>query len=308
MKAIVTGATGMIGWNLIKYLTGQGMEVLAIVNPLSKRKGCIPKHKCVTIIECDLSNLMSIELDDVYDQFYHLGWKGTYGESREDLYLQEQNIREALIAVDFAAKAGCKVFVGAGSQAEYGANYNEKLNGSLPARPESGYGIGKYTAGIMTRKRCVQLGIRHQWVRILSIYGPGDGNHTMVMSSVQQMLSGKVPAYTAGEQEWDYLYVEDAAEALYQIAEKGIDQKIYCLGNGNTRLLKDYIRDIRDVAAPSLEIKFGELPYAQHQVMYLCADLTELQNDTGFTVKTEFKEGMRKTLNWVREKVANEKN
>lgn len=308
MKAIVTGATGMLGWNLIKYLARRNVEVLAIVNPLSERKECIPKHKNIIMLECDLDNLLSIEIDGDYDYFFHFGWKGTHGEAREDLYLQEQNVREALNAVDLAAKAGCKVFVGAGSQAEYGMHYKEKLNGGLTAKPDTGYGIGKYFAGIVTRKRCEQLKIRHIWARILSIYGPGDGNHTMVMSGIRKMLSGEIPAFTKGEQQWDYLYVEDAVEAIYLMAKKGIDQKIYCLGSGKTRLLEDYILDIRDAIDPSLEIKFGEMPYQERQVMYLCADLTELQKDTGFVVKTEFKEGIQKTVNWIREKVTDEEN
>ena len=54
MRAIVTGATGMIGWNLIQYLVKQNMEVLALVNPGSSRKDCIIKNPCVTIKECDL--------------------------------------------------------------------------------------------------------------------------------------------------------------------------------------------------------------------------------------------------------------
>ena len=142
------------------------------------------------------------------------------------MYIQEENVRNSLYAVDLAAKAGCKVFVGAGSQAEYGSSYTEKLNDSLWPHPQTGYGIGKYMAGIMK--------IRHEWVRILSVYGPGDGLHTMVMSGIIKMLQGETACYTRGEQQWDYLYVEDAVEALYRVACNGQDGKTYCLGSGTT--------------------------------------------------------------------------
>lgn len=306
MRAIVTGATGMIGWNLIEYLAERNVEVLAIVNPDSKRKKCISPHKCVTIIESDLKDLLKLTVEKRYDYFFHFGWKGTHGEAREDIYLQEENVKEALLAVDFAHKAGCCVFIGAGSQAEYGSGYQQKLNGSLPAHPETGYGIGKYMAAIVTGKRCEQLNIRHIWVRILSVYGPGDGMHTMVMSGIRQMLDGVIPSYTKGEQEWDYLYVKDAVEALYLLAQYGIHRKIYCLGSGKTRLLKDYIIDIRNAINPDLKVDIGKLPYPNNQAMYLCADIRELQKDTGFSVKTSFEEGILETIKWVREKVANE--
>ena len=246
MRAIVTGATGMIGWNLIQYLVKQNMEVLALVNPGSSRKDCIIKNSCVTIKECDLDDLEQIELDDdPYDYFFHLGWKGTHGTGREDMYIQEENVRNSLCAVDLAAKTGCKVFVGAGSQAEYGSSYTEKLNDSLWPHPQTGYGIGKYMAGIMTRKRCQQLKIRHEWVRILSVYGPGDGLHTMVMSGIIKMLQGETAQYTRGEQQWDYLYSADAAKALLAAALHGRDASIYPIGSGKVHRLTEYIEKLR---------------------------------------------------------------
>ncbi len=308
MRAIVTGATGMIGWNLIQYLVKQNMEVLALVNPGSSRKDCIIKNPCVTIKECDLDELEQIELDDdPYDYFFHLGWKGTHGAGREDMYIQEENVRNSLCAVDLAAKAGCKVFVGSGSQAEYGSSYAEKLNDSLWPHPQTSYGIGKYMAGIMTRKRCQQLKIRHEWVRILSVYGPGDGLHTMVMSGIIKMLQGETAQYTRGEQQWDYLYVEDAVEALYRVACNGQDGKTYCLGSGRTRKLRDYIKDIQEVVNPTAQVQIGALEYPEGQVMYLCADTTELENDTGFRSHTPFKKGIAQTVNWIREKGIYEK-
>lgn len=303
MRAIVTGATGMLGWNLIEYLIQRDIEVLAVVNPASQRKDCIPKHKYVTILEMDLRKLPEQALQQTYDYFFHLGWKGTNKELRDDMYLQEENVREALQMVDFAKKAGCSVFVGAGSQAEYGTGMVEKLNGTLPARPETAYGIGKYMAGIMTGKRCRQLKMRHQWVRILSVYGPGDGMNTMVMSGIRKLLKGEVSAYTKAEQQWDYLYVKDAVEALYLIAEKGVDQKIYCLGSGCARPLKDYIFDMRDAVDSKAEIEIGALPYPEYPVMYLCADISELCEDTGFQVKTTFSEGIRETAEWMKGKI-----
>lgn len=308
MRAIVTGATGMLGWNLIEYLIRQKVEVLAVVNPISNRKDCIPNHPYVTIAECDMDSLSALPIDHPYDYFFHLGWKGTHGADRENLYLQEENVRDAMKAVDLAKRAGCEVFVGAGSQAEYGSKHRNKLSGTTPTDPETGYGIGKFAAGFLTRKRCEQLGIRHIWVRILSIYGPGDGAHTMVMSGIDQMLKGRVPCYTKAEQLWDYLYVEDAVEALYRLAQSGKDQKVYCLGSGEVRQLKEYIYDIRDAVCPELEVRIGALPYPDHQVMYLCADVEELKRDTGFTVKTSFRVGIRKTIQWVREKIAYEEN
>ena len=70
------------------------------------------------------------------------------------------------------------------------------------------------------------------------------------------------------------------------------------MGSGQERLLKDYIQDIGDVVCPGQEITFGEVPYYDKQVMYLCADIEDLKRDTGFEPETAFREGIEKTVAW----------
>lgn len=90
-----------------------------------------------------------------------------------------------------------------------------------------------------------------------------------------------IPEYTSGEQIWDYLYSDDAAEVFYLLGKKGIDQKIYVLGSGKARPLKEYIRAIRNVVAPDSDLKFGVIPHVENQTMYLCADTSESEKDIG---------------------------
>ena len=62
------------------------------------------------------------------------------------------------------------------------------------------------------------------------------------------------------------------------------------------RPLKEYITTIRNCINPDLEIGLGDIPYSERQVMYLCADISKLQKDTGFTVKYDFKTGINETM------------
>ena len=87
---------------------------------------------------------------------------------------------------------------------------------------------------------------------------------------------------------------------MRMLGEKGKDGKIYCIGSGKTRKLADYIRIMRDTVTPDQEIALGAVPYNEKQVMYLCADITELQQDTGFEPKVDFEIGIRETVEWVR--------
>ena len=155
----------------------------------------------------------------------------------------------------------------------------------------------------MTRSYAHQLGMRHIWMRILSIYGPYDGEQSMVMSTIIRLLHGEVPEFTKGEQMWDYLYSGDAAKAFRLAGEQGVDGKTYVLGSGQAQPLKNYIETIRDVTAPGAELALGAVPYGERQVMYLCADIEELKQDTGYEPDVCFEEGIRRTLKWYQGKV-----
>lgn len=222
---------------------------------------------------------------------------GTTGAARNDMYLQNQNVRYALDAVGAAKRFGCHTFIGAGSQAEYG-RVEGVLKPDTPVFPEMGYGIAKLCAGQMTREHAYRLGMKHIWVRILSVYGQNDGAQSMVMSTINKLKSGEVPQFTKGEQMWDYLYSGDAARAFRLVGEEGIDGKTYVLGSGQAHPLAEYIKIIQDVVSPNGQIELGAIPYAPKQVMYLQADITELNKDTGFVPEMDFATGINKILEW----------
>lgn len=307
-RVIITGPTGAIGMALIEYLCNRDIQILAVVRGDSKRKLQIQESENVMKIECSLEEmellpqkvLEAIEeknwnKDIPIDVFYHFAWSGTFGDSRNDMYLQNRNVTYALDAVNAASKLECGAFIGAGSQAEYG-RYEGKLNAGVAPFPENGYGIAKLCAGQMTRILCEQKGIRHIWARILSVYGPYDGCNTMIMSLIRKMKEGERASCTKGNQMWDYLYSKDAAKMMYLLGEKGIDGKTYCLGSGTARPLKEYIEIIKNMVNPQAEIGYGDIAYSPKQVMYLCADIEELIKDTGYISEYSFERGIKETI------------
>ena len=303
-RIVVTGATSMLGIALIQECIRNNTEVLAIVRIRSPHLGRLPSSALLRVVSCDLADLSRFPVSTEQDQkcvvFYHFGWRGTDKKERDNPDTQLENVKYTLDAVRLAHRLGCRVFVGAGSQAEYGRT-DADLTPETPVHPESAYGITKFAASKLSLLLAKDLGMIHVWARVLSVYGPYDGEHTMIMSGIRQLLSGERPKYTKGEQMWDYLYCEDAARAFYLMGEKAKGHAVYCLGSGIARPIRDYITLLRNAVDPTLEVELGEIEYPDNQVMHLCANIQSLSTDTGFVPRIPFETGIKKTIEWYKE-------
>jgi len=297
-KAIIAGATGLIGRELVNILTNKGIEVLAVVRPNSPNFNLLKNNALLSIVENDINHLEELKdkVSAVYDVFFHLAWQGVYGSARDDGFLQCADIGNTLTAVKIAKALGCKKFIGAGSQAEVGI-VNEKIGSNTIANPQTFYGIAKNTALNMSKLLAEKEGIEFNWGRILSVYGANDAPYTMVMTMLKKMLEGQVCDLSSGEQIWDFLYSTDAAQAFYHIAKYGKNKKVYPVGSGIGKPLKEYILKMYEIVDnKKATLNFGAIAFNSQSIKYLCADMTDIEKDTGFKPKVTFEEGIKKTI------------
>ncbi|GHU19601.1 CDP-abequose synthase [Spirochaetia bacterium] len=300
MNAIaLSGATSMIGVALVKQCILNSVKVYALVRPGSPWINRLPASDLITVLERDLDSLADSELPDAVtskvDVFYHVGWRDTDKIGRNSCDKQLLNIQYTLDAVRLAKKLGCKKFIGTGSQAEYG-HASIPLNGTVPTNPEIAYGIAKYAAGKLAQIECEKLGLEYNWVRILSVYGINDSSDTLIKKFITNCKNDQPMGLSPCTHIWDYLFEDDAGRALFAIGKKGIDGKVYCLGSGTGKPLMEYLETVKKMINPDYVPRYGDVPYSEKSVRYLCADITELTNDTGWMPAVWFEEGIKKIL------------
>ncbi len=304
-RVVVTGATSMIGVALIEALMSDPEigVVYAVIRPGSSNIMRLPHDNRIRIIECDTKDyhqLVSL-VDSPCDVFFHLAWPRTptYEESLEEVITKSLNIQTVLYAADSALKLGCRSFVGAGSQSEYGVYGDGPLSPNSDCKPVRADGIIHLAAGqlAMNMLECSEREIACSWMRIFSVYGINDRLNSMIMTTVRRLMKGEHCAYTPAEQRWDYLYADDIGRAFYLVGKKVTGSHIYCVGSGKAKPLREYIETIRDIVSPGVAIGIGELPYPKKPVMDLCADISSLNKDTGWMPEVSFEEGITRIYN-----------
>ena len=299
-KVAITGGSGGVGLALIKKLLSENIEILVFQRKESYRKKYLPKNSKLKVEYYALEDLNSyIPLKNDYDVFFHLGWTNTQKKYRDDLGKQEENISYSCDAVKLAARLGCHTFIGVGSQAEYG-RVQVPLRGDLLCQPETAYGIMKLSACYATRFLCKNHNIRHIWLRILSGYGIYDNVNSMLISNIIKSLNNEELAFSKGEQIWDFIHMDDIADAMYAVAKKGKSDAIYPIGSGIGKPLREYIKIMCDLLGEDWTKSVGKIPYAYNQVMYLMADISELTRDTGWKPQISFEDGIKEVIEFYR--------
>lgn len=297
MRVVITGATGCVGRSLIKLLNDFKIPTLVLLHKKSSRNEGIVSSEYIKTDYCDVDEYSDYSSSELYDVFIHMAWVG--GSERNNVDLHYKNVEYAINALKLAKRMGCKRFVFTGSQAECGV-VQERISCNTNCNPVNAFGASKLYTGYMTRFLANQIGIEHIWCRILSVYGPCDRMTAMVPSVLKKFLANEEVSLTKCEQKWDFIYCDDAAEAVFLCAQNGVKDKIYPIGSGDVRELNEFINVMRDKTHSNSEMIFGAIPYSDNQVMFLGADIDELTKDTGFRVKTSFEDGILKTINWLR--------
>jgi len=304
MRFLVTGASGHLGSYLTRLLLSRGHDVAVLVRAQSNLWRISDVVSEMKVIRGDLSDIDQVasEVMSVAPQIvFHFAWYGVTSEYRNDPNQINYNLVGSWRLLQVAQKSGCNCWVGIGSQAEYGP-YNGILREDLPTQPVTVYGVTKLCVGLLSRQLCEMAGMRYLWLRLLATYGPKDDVQHLIPTVILRLLAREKPALTQGEQRWDYLYVEDAAEAIYQLAMNSQAQGVFNLSSGEAYTVRSIVERIRDLIDPGLPLGFGEVPYRSDQIMHLQADITKLQRVTSWKPRTTLDEGLGQTVEWYRRK------
>lgn len=301
-RVVVTGAAGFLGAAVVRRLVADGHEVLAWMRPTSDawRLTDLPRLRRFALDVADVLTEAGRETATAAlsefrpDALLHAAWEGVRGPRREEP-AQEQNVAPTVEVLRLAAASGARRFVGLGSQAEYGPSA-EVLSEASPVRPTSPYGAAKLECGRRWLAEADRLGASAAWVRVFSVYGPGQREGALVPDLARALREGRSLPLGAGETPWDYLYEDDAAEALARLACRDDVRGIFNLASGTAVPIGNVMHRVAALVDPKHVLALGTRVRAPRDPEALRADVTRLSAALPWRPTTSLDEGLARTV------------
>lgn len=300
-SALITGASGFIGSALLHRLVSEGVEVVYLARPASRLlldAAVARKARRIEITHLDAAALAAALKGVTIEIVFHLAAYGVRPEDRDPLEMCKVNITGTAAVLSAVHEWPLKSFVSLGSCSEYSPAVPPALiREDHPLTMTGLYGAAKAAGGLYGAAMARQLGIPFLWLRLFSVYGPGEPAYRLTPYLIERLVHDMCVDLTPGEQVRDYLYIDDVVTALMIAASQpGLTGSLnLCSGTPVTvRTMADTVR--RTLRKPPALLTFGARPYRLDEAMWMVGDNSALCRATGWQPKITLEEGLKRMV------------
>lgn len=293
MRALVTGAAGFIGSQVVRTLVEDGDDVHAVVRPGADTARLAGVEEGVTLHRIDLDSRRDVteRLGAISPEVvYHLAW---YAEPQKYLHAKEENMAslEASVPLVSEALAGGGRVVLAGTCLE-----------GLPQRERDAffYASAKRSLHELALHLSDERAGSSVCAHIFYLYGPDEDERRLVPSLIRALTRGEPIAVTAGEQRLPYLHVADVARALVAIGRSSQTGTIDVC-SGPPTVLRDLFAAVGAELSRDDLVRVGGRPYRDDEIMELPHDPRPLR-DLGWAPTFDLRTGVADTVAWWKER------
>ena len=308
-KAVVTGGAGFIGSNLVERLVDEGVEVLVIDDLSSGMLSRLATARERAKIHFHQMDIRAAELRDVIVGFtpqviFHLAAQIDVRSSVVDPTGDaEINIIGTVNLLQAARDAAVeRVLFASSGGATFGDTDQIPTKETVPRRPDSPYGVSKKVVDDYLDYYRRAQGIDYVSLGFSNVYGPGQdpfGEAGVVSIFAGNLLTGRVSTiYGDGKQTRDYVFVEDATDALWRAALQGGGRYLN-IGTGIETTVTDLYDKMAAIVGSDLEPQHAA-PRPGEQLRS-CLDPSEAARDLGWEPWTSLDEGLAASIAWFRE-------
>jgi nucleoside-diphosphate-sugar epimerase len=306
-RVLLTGARGFVGSNCLAPLLARGYEVHAV-----SRAGDAIETRGHVDFPTPGAGLIWHEADLLDGEqvaallaavrpthLLHLAWvvtPGAFWTSPLNWPWVDASLK--LLAA-FGAVGGRRTIM-AGSCSEYALSEDLCVEGQTPLVPTTLYSACKAALSVLLPAFAQQYGVASAaWARMFHLYGPGEQSQRLVPSVIRALLRDEPIPCSQGDQVRDFLYIEEAADALASLLDSPVTGGVN-IASGRPITLRAFLSTIGAQLDRERLLEFGARPSRPDEPATLIADVTRLTREVGWTPRRSLEDGTARTIAWWR--------
>lgn len=309
-RALVTGAAGFIGSNLVgRLLQDTDWQVLGVdaltdyYDPATKRAnvaGMDPSR--FDLVVGDLASMDVEHLVEGVDVVFHLAgqpgvrgsWGGQFGTYLQNNVLVTQRLLEAAVG------SSLRAFVFSSSSSVYGDALTYPTRETDLTAPKSPYGVTKLAAEHLCSLYAANHGVPTRSLRFFTVYGPRQRPDMAFHRFINAALRDEpVEVYGDGRQVREFTYVDDIAGAMLLAAGEGVASgAVINLSGGSSVSVLEVISELERILGRRIDIQ--HLPAALGDVFRTGGSTERARDQLGWVPQVGLVEGLAREVAWAR--------
>ena len=302
-RILVTGGAGFLGKQVVDQLSLAGADLDKITIPRSRELDLCKLENCEKAVK---------DQDIVVHLAAHVGGIGLNRQKPAELFYD--NLMMGAQLIHAAYQAGIEKFVCVGTICAYPKftpvpfKEDDLWNG-YPEETNAPYGIAKKALLVQLESYRLQYGFNGIYLLPVNLYGPEDNfdpNSSHVIPALirkvyeaQQRGDKKLPVWGDGSPTREFLYSTDAARGIVMATQKYNEPAPVNLGTNHEVAIRDLVEMICELMEFEGEIVWEtDKPNGQPR---RCLDTQRAKEKFGFVAETEFRQGLKNTIDWYRQ-------
>tara|TARA_A100001015_G_scaffold269101_1_gene320506 strand:- start:1473 stop:2489 length:1017 start_codon:yes stop_codon:yes gene_type:complete len=330
-NVLITGSAGFIGFHLSKRLISEGFNVVGLdnindyydtslktqrldnINDFIKTKNNSSLYKFHELDISNYENLIELFNKNNFDTVINLAAQAgvRYSLDNPKAYIDSNLVGFGNI-LECCRHKKIKHLIYASSSSVYGMNIKQPFSTSDNTDyPISLYAATKKSNELLAHSYSHLFNLPTTGLRFFTVYGPYGRPDMAYYSFTKSIIEGKpINVFNKGEMQRDFTYVDDIVEGIYKLIYKipknqkndislsDAPYKIFNIGNNNPVTLRNFISAIEN--ATGIKAIENLLPMQAGDVPITYADISDLQNEIGFSPSTSIEDGIGKFVDWYK--------
>jgi dTDP-alpha-D-glucuronic acid decarboxylase len=296
---VVTGGSGFIGKALVQRLLDRGekVKILDLTPPTIS-------HKNLTFSKKSILEDLRSELKGCTVLYHFAALLGVENSDNHPLQTLEVNLIGSRNVFKTAVECGVKTIIFSSSSEVYGEPRELPIKESTIKGPVSTYGVSKLAAEMYALAYFKENKADFRIVRFFNVYGAGQQPQWVVPLFLKKVLEGKSPkVFGKGNQTRCFTYVDDAADGVLTVLDKGKPGEAYNIGNNQQTTILELaqlaIKASKKPMKPEM-VPFGkDSRLEEREINYRQPDISKIKG-IGWKPRILIEEGMKKTYDWMR--------